>query len=200
MQSKIRRRQPVALHPSGRPSRIRRDPVRIVEDKARLEQAAALSEEREIWGGVAGIVLMAASLAVAIVGISIATLTHGDPAADARAEQFDQCYLGGPNCVVDGNTIHVAGRPVSIAGVIAPRIQGARCPEERSRGIDTAVRLADMLNRGTVTVGEPMRDSDGELRQTVEVNGRDIGLAMINAGIARDGQTGSNDWCSDQGQ
>jgi endonuclease YncB( thermonuclease family) len=184
-------RQPVAL----RPSRIRREPVRLVESAARVQKAAASSREREMWGGVAGVLLIAAALVIVIVGVSVATILHDDPAADAQARQFGQCYNGGQNCVVDGNTIYVAGEKVEIAGVDAPQIQGARCPKERDRGIDTATRLAELLNRGNVTVSTSFREFGREVRK-VELNGDDIAATMISTGMAKqrlgDQQQG---WC-----
>jgi len=55
-----------------------------------------------MWGGVAGVMLFAAALVVLIVSVSIATILHDDPAVDAQARQFGQCYNSGQNCVVDG--------------------------------------------------------------------------------------------------
>jgi hypothetical protein len=52
----------------ARPSRIRREPIRLEKKEP------VYSEEREIAVGVIGIMLMAAALAVVIVGISIFTI------------------------------------------------------------------------------------------------------------------------------
>jgi len=171
-------------------SRIRRDPPRpepkVVPD----------SPEREIVGGVAGMVLFALAIAVIMIGISIATIFHEDPGAAARAARFSQCYdAEGSNCVLDGDTIYVAGQKVDVAGMTAPKIQGAQCDEERSRGIDAAVRLADLLNSGKVTLGDTVRGPDGQLRRKVEVGGNDVAATMIGAGLARD-PANSNGWCS----
>lgn len=174
-----------------RPSRIRRQPVPVPKTPE------PPSPEREVLGGIAGIALFALALAVLIVGVSIATIMHDDPAAAARAAKFAQCYdAEGSNCVLDGDTIYVQGQKIEIAGVIAPKIQGAQCDEERSRGIDSAVRLADLLNSGKVSVGATVREPDGQLRTKVEVGGNDVATAMINAGMAREyGNT--NGWCGD---
>jgi micrococcal nuclease len=171
----------VELRPVARPSRIRRDPVRIEEKKVQER-----SEEREIWGGVAGVLLMAAAVVAVIVGISIATFSRYDPAAEAKSERFGQCNnADGPNCVLDGDTIYVGGQKVQIAGIAAPQIQGAQCDTERSRGIDAAVRLADLLNSGKVTVSPAFRDEYGRGVRSVQVKGRDVAERMINIGLAR---------------
>jgi micrococcal nuclease len=149
-----------------------------------------------MWGGVAGVVLFGVALAVLVVGISVATIFHEDRAAAARALRFGQCYnAAGPNCVLDGATIYVARQKVTIAGVEAPQIQGARCDAERSRGIDAAVRLADLLNSGKVSVGAPFRDAEGRVVRKVQVNGEDAGEALISAGAAREYDGSRGTWC-----
>jgi len=178
-----------------RASRIRRDPVRLVESPSQVTRTAVRSREQEMWGGITGVLLMAAALLTLIVGVSIATILHDDPGADARARQFGQCYSGGSNCVVDGNTIYVGGHRIEIAGVDAPAIQDANCPKERERGIDTATRLAELLNSGNVTVGGAFRDPYGRWVQKVQVNGEDIDSKMIVMGLARPYYGSKEGWC-----
>ena len=180
-------KKPIELAPG---SRIRRQPVPV------QKAPEPPTPEREVLGGIAGITLFAVALAVLILGLSIATLFHEDPSAAARAAQFGQCYdAQGSNCVLDGDTIYVEGQKIEIAGLKAPKIQGAQCDEERTRGIDAAVRLASLLNSGKVSVGPSIREPDGQLRQKVEIGGNDVASAMIGAGVARDyGNT--NGWCS----
>jgi len=170
-------------------SRIRKQPVPV------QKTPEPPSPQREVLSGMAGIALFAVALAVLILGVSIATIFHDDPNAAARAARFSQCYdAEGSNCVLDGETIYVQGQKVLIAGVTAPKIQSARCDDERSRGIDSAVRLADLLNSGKVTVGPLVREPDGQVRNKVEVGGNDLATAMIGAGMARDyGSSGG--WC-----
>ncbi|MEP7131261.1 MAG: thermonuclease family protein [Sphingomicrobium sp.] len=187
--------QPPRKRVAPRPSRIRRDPVRI-EPQVSLAKVAAISSEREVWGGVAGVLVFAGALVVLAVGISAATIFHDDPAAAARAARFGQCYNSGPNCVIDGGTMRVGGRKLAIAGVDAPSIQDARCEAERSRGIDAAVRLSEMLNGGRVTVGGAFRDGSGREVRKVQVGGADVGDAMVDAGVVRTSEGTPQDWCS----
>jgi micrococcal nuclease len=178
-----------------RVSRIRRDPVRQ-PSPAELKKAELKKAEREIWGGVSGVMLYGAVLAVIIVGVAIATVFRDDPDAARRARMFRQCYESdGPNCVVTGDTIYVAGQKLRIAGIEAPQIDHARCPEERGRGIDSAVRLADLLNSGKVSVGPAFRDSAGREVRSVELDGLDLGQRMIDEGIAKPADGSSTDWC-----
>jgi endonuclease YncB( thermonuclease family) len=188
-------RKTVDLKPPARPSRIRRDPIRLSSSAPAERKAAPRTEEQEMWLGVAGIIFVATALVVAILGISIATIFHDDPAAAARAQQFGQCYNGGTNCVVDGDTIQVGGVKVQIAGIEAPHIDDARCEAERDHGIDTAVRLAEILNGGNVTVSPAFRDSYGREVRKVEVKGQDVGYRMIGAGLAREYLGDRGSWC-----
>jgi endonuclease YncB( thermonuclease family) len=182
-QSKIRRHN-VEL----RPSRIRRDPVR--EEK----KVEARSHEREIWLGVVGVVLFGIAIAVSTVGFSVITGRDGAGAAQVSTDRFGDCE-GGPNCVIDGDTIRIAGETVTIAGMEAPRVQNARCQEETERGTRAVQQLTDLLNSGKVTTAGEVHEADGRLRTKVLVDGRDVGAALIAAGDAR--ESGSDpDWCS----
>jgi endonuclease YncB( thermonuclease family) len=189
MQSKIRRK-PVAM----RPSRIRREPVRVPTE-AELKAAEVSKREREKWRTAAGVLFFAAGIAALAVAISAATYSRYDAAAVAReAARFRQCYSAtGVNCVLDGDTIRVQGQWLDIAGLDAPEIKGAACGEERDRGIDAAVRLENLLNSGQVGVSAPVRDQYGRVVRKVEVNGKDVARAMISARVARvyDGETRS---------
>jgi endonuclease YncB( thermonuclease family) len=181
-----------------RPSRIRRDPLLVpaVDEK----KVQARSQEREIWGGVGGVLLFAAAIATAIVGLSAATIAiyFSEPAP--RPGHFGHCYNeGGANCVLDGGTIYVAGEKVAIAGMDAPGIVSARCSAERTQGIEAAVRLAALLNSGKVIVGGAFRDKDGREVRKVEVNGEEVGAAMIDAGLARKSDGTKQDWCATAG-
>lgn len=185
-----------------RPSRIRRDSVPLPGSRIRRapppvqKKVEPPSEEREIWTGIAGVLLICAAIAALTVGVSVATIIRGDPNAAARAARFGQCYNApGPNCVLDGDTIEFAGQRLEIAGIVTPKIDGAGCPRERERGIDAAVRLADLLNRGTVATAGDERESDGTMRTKVEVDGFDVGVAMVNAGVARNSGDGPGSWC-----
>ena len=191
--SKIRKpaKKTVELEPEARPSRIRRDPVRTgaqVEPKPR-------NREREMWLGVAGISAMGVACAALAIGVSAATSQLG-PGAAAKAEagpRFAHCYnAGGSDCVRDGDTLYLDGARVELAAD-APEIADANCSDERSRGIEAAIRLRELLNSGEVTVAGTARDADGRLLTSIEVDGRDVGETMIAAGAAR--RYGNAGWC-----
>jgi endonuclease YncB( thermonuclease family) len=185
----------VALKPVARPSRIRRDPVKINANVPAKPRRPLNYRERELYFGIAGVLVFAAAIAAGIFGFSIFTAVRDDPTAAARAAQFGQCYNAqGPNCVLDGDSFYVAGTWVEIAGIEAPSIADARCPVEHDRGVTAAVVLADLLNSGRVTIGAATRDSSGRAVREVEVSGRDVATTMIDRSLAR--EAGSNpSWC-----
>src|SRR5881398_3660177 len=178
-----------------RPSRIRRDPVRLSESPDAQRKLEPPSREEELYGGIIGILLFAAALTIAILGIAAAGWFNDDPAAEAEARHFGQCYNGfGPNCVFDGGTARIASETVGIAGLEAPRINDAACDEERDSGIAAAVKLAELLNSGPVTVGPTFRDEDGRAVRAVKVGGNDVADALVKSGLAS-GVGKPVNWC-----
>ena len=179
----------------ARPSRIRREPVQINANLAAAPQRRRSSRERELFLGIAGVLIFATGIAAGIIALSIFTVSHADPEADARALQFSQCYNAqGPNCVLDGGTIYAGGARVEIAGMEAPAIADAQCDREHDRGVDAATQLALLLDSGPVTIGAPFRGQDGRTVRKVEVKGRDVALKMINLDLAHEAGSGLG-WC-----
>jgi len=181
--------------PAARPSRIRRAPVPINSNTVAAAARRANSRERDLYLGIAGVLVFAAAIAAGIVALSVFTVTHPDPNADASALEFNQCYNAqGPNCVLDGGTIYVGGERVEIAGIEAPAIADARCDAEHDRGVDAATQLALLLNSGPVTVGAPARDQSGRIVRKVDVKGRDVALKLISLNVAHQAGSGLS-WC-----
>ena len=177
-----------------RPSRIRRDPLR--PDKLDKVEAKPWSREREMWGAFAGVVLIAAACAALMVGVSQVTNSGNRAEAASAAPQFDHCLNANqPDCILDGDTFFIGGERVEIAGIDAPEIRSSGCPEESRRGIQAAVRLKNLLNRGPVTLANARRDADGQLVREVDVQGIDVGTAMVAGGFARSAASAPGSWC-----
>ena len=175
-----------------RPSRIRRDPVRV-ESVAR--KAPRRSREQEIWLAIAGIALFAMAIGMATLGISAITGNDNtNSAVAATPPRFGDCE-DAADCVIDGETIRIDGRRVKIAGMEAPRIRFSRCAEEEGAGVKAVGKLHELLNSGKVTIAGEVRQGDGELRTTVLVDGKDVGAAMIGAGVARVPGNAQGSWC-----
>lgn len=164
-----------------RPSRIRREPVRIEPERKKVSRR---SREQDMWLGIAGVGLFAAAIAMVTLGFSVISAPDaGASATAASAERFGPCE-GGPNCVVDGETIRVAGQTVKIAGIDTPPLQSANCPQQELLAAQAIEKLTGLLNSGKVSLGAQVRDSDGALRRPVLVDGKDVAPAMIDAGVA----------------
>jgi endonuclease YncB( thermonuclease family) len=166
-----------------RPSRIRREPVRLAPE--RRAKAPPRSRERDIAFGIAGVGLFATALAVATLGISVISAPDGSAkAAAAAADRFGPCE-GGPNCVIDGETIRFQGQVVKIAGIDTPPLQSARCPDQELLAAKAIEQLRALLNSGKVRLGDAVTQPHGEVRRTVLVDGKDVAAAMISAGVAQ---------------
>jgi endonuclease YncB( thermonuclease family) len=111
---------------------------------------------------------------------------------------FGQCkWGGGTNCVVDGDTFYIGGAKVRIAGIDAPETHDYRCASELALGDRATETLRALLNSGAVTMAGIGRDRDmyGRLLRNVQVDGADVGAAMVSAGVAREYGRGRRPWC-----
>ena len=186
-------RETVAL----RPSRIRRDPVRL--DTPKTVVPTRRSRERDIWAAMFGVALFAVSVATIIVGVSILTDKRDlTPVVETAPLKFDYCRGNHPvDCVMDGDTFYLGAEKITIAGIDAPEARSPACSREARLGVDSAVRLRRMLNDGAVTLEGAAwgRDKDGAALRHVRVNGVDVGHVMIAAGLAHNLAGGARSWC-----
>ena len=99
--------------------------------------------------------------------------------------------------MVDGDTFWIGGEKVRIAGIDAPETHPPRCDYEARLGNAATEKLHQLLNSGAVTMTSIERDRDryGRLLRNVQVNGEDVGEAMIAAGVAREYGNGRRPWC-----
>jgi endonuclease YncB( thermonuclease family) len=154
-------------------------------------------------GAKAGLVLVAAACLGVAVGVN--EFVYKSPFVEAPASTqpqaipyFGYCHSGGgTDCVVDGDTFYIGGAKVRIAGIDAPETHPPRCAREAELGRAATERLRALLNSGAVTMSAIDRDRDvyGRLLRNVAVDGRDVGGAMIGAGVAREYGSGRRSWC-----
>ena len=120
---------------------------------------------------------------------------------DGRVEiktQFGLCHEGGGrNCVVDGDTVWIAGEKVRIAGIDAPETHEPKCPREAELGRKSAFRLQGLLSSGTLLArpADRARDPNGRLLRHIAVDGRDVGETLIAEGLARGYGGRKRGWC-----
>ena len=99
--------------------------------------------------------------------------------------------------MVDGDTFYLNGDKVRIAGIDAPETHDYGCASELQLGEQAALQLQALLNSGAVTMTRIDRDRDayGRLLRNVAVDGRDVGEALIAAGVGREYGGGRRGWC-----
>jgi micrococcal nuclease len=127
----------------------------------------------------------------------------GSPVASANGlmstqTSFGFCHTGGgTNCVVDGDTIWLAGENIRIADIDAPETHEYACTEEKVLGDRATQRLHELVNSGPVTMHSIDRDSDsyGRKLRIVLVNGRSVGDTLVDEGLARYYRGGKRPWC-----
>lgn len=98
--------------------------------------------------------------------------------------------------VIDGDTIRVAGRVIRIRGIDAPEMHG-KCAAEVALAQAAAARLRQLVAGGVVVV-ETGRDRYRRALATIyDPAGRDLGAALITAGLARpyNGRGQRAGWC-----
>ena len=114
------------------------------------------------------------------------------------AQHFTRCGSGsGFACVVDGDSFRLGERRIRIRGIDAPEREGA-CPAETLLAERSAAKLADLLNAGPFTMtamGGNERDQYGRELRVLTRNGRSIGDAMVQAGLAHDYRGAKSSWC-----
>ena len=124
------------------------------------------------------------------------------PAPSAGPERvshsFERCGQGGGfACVIDGDSFRLGKRRIRIRGIDAPERNGA-CQAETALAERSVARLTELLNAGPFTmtaVGGDERDQYGRELRVLTRNGRSIGDAMVDAGLAHDYRGRKASWC-----
>lgn len=137
----------------------------------------------------------------AILGaLMLVFLGHATPAL-AHAP-FSLCPQGGgANCVVDGDTVWLAGEKIRVADIDAPETHPPRCPREADLGRAATLRLQALLNAGPVALGRIKRDQDryGRKLRVLLRDGQSLGMILVREGLARPYQGGRRaPWCPAQ--
>lgn len=111
----------------------------------------------------------------------------------AASLAFATCPPIGPRhtCVVDGDTVWIAGEKIRLLDIDAPEMEG-KCPAERAMAIRSRDRLVVLLNAGPVTIARQGKDRYG---RTLARLG-DVGEQLIAQGLATRWPK-RKDWCRD---
>lgn len=158
---------------------------------------------QRLWWFLATLVIIYVALPIAdriSLALGSPVASSAEVASDAvpvRAD-FGACkWGGGTNCVVDGDTIYLAGQKVRIAGIDAPETHDYQCESENALGEQAAARLQQLVNSGPITLTSIDRDEDvyGRKLRHVAVDGKDVGETLIAEGLARAYAGGRRSWC-----
>jgi micrococcal nuclease len=141
--------------------------------------------------------------AVVAVGYAIPGIEAVSNAPSERehviGRTFEFCHNGNQSyCVVDGDTIRVAGDKVRIEGIDAPEIHDYKCDSELDRGLKAKYRLLALINESDfelVADGGADVDSYGRKLRHLQRNGLSLGNIMVSEGMARSYGGGRRSWC-----
>jgi hypothetical protein len=126
------------------------------------------------------------------------TRTAAAASTTSRGLRFGLCDQGGlTNCVASGDSFYLGGKTIRIASIEAPQLYGAACPREAQLGRLSAKRLQALLNSGELEMTRAGDDLEryGLMVRNVAVDGKDVGRAMIEAGVAREIGDLTRSWC-----
>ncbi|MBI3506124.1 MAG: thermonuclease family protein [Proteobacteria bacterium] len=100
---------------------------------------------------------------------------------------------------VDGDTIVCAGETIRISNIDTPELGShARCASEAELAARAKTFTATRLAAGEVVLHRDVkrpRDRYGRTLATVAVDGRDLGEALVAAGLARVWDGRRHPWC-----
>lgn len=112
---------------------------------------------------------------------------------------FALCPEFGPRitCVVDPDTVWIAGEKIRIANIDGPELNSPKCPYERELAWKATERLVTLLNSGEVALHRsgPDKDRYGRSLRSISVNGHDIGQQLVTEGLARPWTGKRQQWC-----
>lgn len=121
----------------------------------------------------------------------------------AHGADFTSAAYGVVERVIDGDTVKMRVAiwldqevivAVRVAGIDAPELFRPRCKAERELAKEAKAFAEDFLSEGEVALSEIERGKyAGRVVARIEAAGRDLGAALVAAGLAVDGAKGA--WC-----
>ena len=186
--------------------RKRRRRERDVGERAGHERSGGWSAAlRGVWPGMIALplaVFTAVFLWDVPTGESAEVQGFLGPAASAAASEgiagvrFTECGEGPRvNCVVDGDTIWLAGTRIRIADIDTPEVFSPDCDAELARGEAATRRLTALLNEGPFTLTGTGQDRYGRALRVVKRRGASVGERLVDEGLAVEWGNGRPDWC-----
>ena len=112
--------------------------------------------------------------------------------------QFQICVAVRDNCVVDGDTMWLAGAKIRIADIDAPEVTDPKCDYEKQLGDRATFRLLELLNAGPFEVrtsGDRQTDKYGRDLRILVRDGQSLGQQLVDEGLARAWAGRREPWC-----
>lgn len=116
----------------------------------------------------------------------------------AQASTFARCGIIKRNCVIDGDTLYVAGEKIRVADVDTPEISEPKCASEKALGERATERFVELMNAGPFEVRAWQgRDEDqyGRKLRVLVRGGRSLGDILVSEGLARTWSGRREPWC-----
>ena len=195
---KARRERDRRNRPHRPPGRVRTILIRILVAIAVVALLALAANWRSIWP--------AATPGGGLVGLYLPPSTRGGsadaavpaPTVEVAARRFPLCGSGARiDCVVDGDTLWLAGTKIRLADINTPEVSSPQCAAERRLGERATLRLQVLLEAGPFELRADGRDEDryGRKLRTLVRNDRSLGDTLVAEGLAHPWNGRRESWC-----
>lgn len=113
------------------------------------------------------------------------------------AERIAACHGGARiNCVVDGDTLWWRGEKIRMAGIDTPELEHPSCPGPAVGATAARDRLIALLNQpGRLSIARQGHDRYGRTLAVLTIGGMDLGMQLVDEGLARIYVPGERPWC-----
>lgn len=113
-------------------------------------------------------------------------------------QQFQICVSLRDNCVVDGDTLWLAGAKIRVADIDAPEVTSPQCDYEKQLGEKATFRLLELLNEGPFevkTLADRDTDKYGRALRVLMRGDQSLGQQLVDEGLARSWTGRREPWC-----
>lgn len=115
--------------------------------------------------------------------------------ASSPAAAMDICGSGKRHtCVVDGDTVWIAGEKIRLLDIDAPETDGA-CDAERMLSAQATRRLAELLETDAARIERDGLDRFGRTLAILRIGGVSAGGQLVEEGLARPWSGRRESWC-----
>ncbi|PDT50938.1 MULTISPECIES: thermonuclease family protein [Sinorhizobium] len=139
---------------------------------------------------------------IAVVGIAAALAAvytyFSFSAPTAQASTFARCGIVKRNCIIDGDTLYIAGEKIRVADIDTPEVSEPKCASEKALGERATARFIELVNVGPFEMRAwPERDEDqyGRKLRVLVRDGRSLGDILVEEGLARTWSGRREPWC-----